>query len=150
MMMETKDEVLGAVVLMERLIPRLNPNTRETLRRNNLTQVQSTLNIILQQVRNDCREPLILTPIMEVITLIDNVMSDETFVETDAETKHLMVDRLDSALNQLYLFAGKYYMKNQFTWSLTKTDVLRHIVDCCMNNGFYFDYDKILRAEGVL
>lgn len=149
-MSQVKDEILGAVVLMERLIPRLNPNTRETLKRNNLTQVQSTLSIILQQLRTDCREPLILTPIMEVITLIESVTSDDTFVETDAETKHLMVDRLNSALNQLYLYAGKYYMKNEFTWSLTKTDVLRHIVDCCMNNGFYFDYDRLLKVEGVL
>ena len=149
-MSEVKDEILGAVVLMERLIPRLNPNTRETLKRNNLTQVQSTLSIILQQLRTDCIEPLILTPIMEVITLIESVTSDDTFVETDAETKHLMVDRLNSALNQLYLYAGKYYMVNEFTWSLTKTDVLRHIVDCCMNNGFYFNYDNILRVEGAL
>lgn len=149
-MSQVKDEILGAVVLMERLIPRLNPNTRETLKRNNLTQVQSTLSIILQQLRTDCREPLILTPIMEVITLIESVTSDDTFVETDAETKHLMVDRLNSALNQLYLYAGKYYMKNEFTWSLTKTDVLRHIVDCCMNNGFYFDYDRMLKVEGAL
>lgn len=149
-MNQVKDEVLGAVVLMERLIPRLNPNTRETLKRNNLTQVQSTLSIILQQLRADCREPLILTPIMEVITLIESVTSDDTFVETDAETKYLMVDRLNSALNQLYLYAGKYYMKNEFTWSLTKTDVLRHIVDCCMNNGFYFDYDRMLKVEGAL
>lgn len=149
-MSEVKDEILGAVVLMERLIPRLNPNTRETLKRNNLTQVQSTLSIILQQLRTDCREPLILTPIMEVITLIESVTSDDTFVETDTETKHLMVDRLNSALNQLYLYAGKYYMVNEFTWSLTKTDVLRHIVDCCMNNGFYFNYDNILRVEGAL
>lgn len=145
-----KNEVLSAVILMERIIPRLHANTRELISKQHLTQIQQSLSMVLRQLTNECKDPLVLTPIMEVMTLIDNVTEDETFVETDAETKSLIVDRLADASSQLYLFAGKYYMKNEFTWSLSKFDVLKHIVDNCMELGFYFGYDKQLRAEGIL
>lgn len=144
------NEVLSAVILMERVIPRLHANSRETIKRQQLRQVVQSLSMVLRSLSDYCKEPLVLTPIMEVMTLIDNVTADETFVETDAETKELIVNRLDTALTQLYLFTGKFYMEHEFTWTLTKTDVLRHIVDVCMDNGFYFGYDKILQAEGAI
>jgi hypothetical protein len=147
---QENNEVLSAVILMERVIPRLHANSRETIRRQQLKQVESSLTMVLHSLADNCKEPLVLTPIMEVITLIDNVTADDTFVETDAETKEMIVERLDTAINQLYLFAGKFYMNNEFTWAVTKSDVLRHIVDTCMLNGFYFGYDKILQSEGVL
>lgn len=144
------NEVLSAVILMERVLPRMHANSRETIKRQQLKQVVQSLSMVLRSLSDYCKEPLVLTPIMEVMTLIDSVTADETFVETDAETKELIVSRLDTALTQLYLFAGKFYMEHEFTWTLTKTDVLRHIVDVCMDNGFYFGYDKILQAEGAI
>lgn len=144
------NEVLSAIILMERVLPRMHANSRETIKRQQLKQVVQSLSMVLRSLSDYCKEPLVLTPIMEVMTLIDNVTADETFVETDAETKELIVNRLDTALTQLYLFAGKFYMEHEFTWTLTKTDVLRHIVDVCMDNGFYFGYDKILQAEGAI
>lgn len=144
------NEVLSAVILMERVLPRMHANSRETIKRQQLKQVAQSLSMVLRSLSDYCKEPLVLTPIMEVMTLIDSVTADETFVETDAETKELIVSRLDTALTQLYLFAGKFYMEHEFTWTLTKTDVLRHIVDVCMDNGFYFGYDKILQAEGAI
>lgn len=149
-MSQENNEVLSAVILMERVIPRLHANSRETIKRQQLKQVTQSLSMVLRSLTDYCTEPLVLTPIMEVITLIDNVTADDTFVETDAETKTLIVSRLDSAITQLYLFAGRFYMEHEFTWTLTKTDVLRHIVDTCMDNGFYFGYDKILQQEGSI
>lgn len=145
-----KNEVLSAVILMERITPRIHANSREPISKQHLLQIQQSLSMVLRQLSEECKDPLILTPIMEVMTLIDSVTEDETFVETDAETKQLIVERLSDANSQLYLFAGKYYMNNSFTWSLSKFDVLKHIVDNCMDLGFYFGYDKILRAEGIL
>lgn len=149
-MSQENNEVLSAVILMERVIPRLHANSRETIKRQQLKQVTQSLSMVLRSLTNYCAEPLVLTPIMEVITLIDNITADDTFVETDAETKTLIVSRLDSAITQLYLFTGRFYMEHEFTWTLTKTDVLRHIVDACMDNGFYFGYDKILQQEGAI
>lgn len=145
-----KNEVLSAVILMERVTPRLHANSREPISKQHLLQIQQSLSMVLRQLTGECKDPLVLTPIMEVTKLIDSVTEDETFVETDAETKMLMVERLSDAISQLYLFAGKYYMKNEFTWSLSKSEVLRHIVDNCMELGFYFGVDKELRAQGIL
>lgn len=145
-----ENEVLSAVILMERILPRLHANSRETIKRQQLKQIAQSLSMVLRTLTDYCREPLVLTPIMEVLTLIDSVTAEETFAETDMETKSLIVNRLDNALTQLSLFAGRFYMEHEFTWTLTKTDVLRHIVDTCMDNGFYFGYDKILQAEGAI
>ena len=72
------------------------------------------------------------------------------FVETDAETKGLIVDRMENAYEQLCLFAGKFYMSNDFEFTFTKVDILREIVDTCIRLGYYFGYDKILREEGAI
>ena len=149
-MSKENNDVLTSVILMERVIPRLHANSREPISRQQLKQITQSLSMVLRSLYNDCKEPLVLTPIMEVMTLADNVMADDTFVETDSETKSIIVDRLDTAITELYIFAGKFYMTNEFTWTLTKTDALRHIVDTCMDNGFYFGYDKALQAEGVI
>lgn len=144
------NEVLSAVVLMQRIIPRLHPNSRETIKKQHLLQIKQSVSIVIRSLKDYCTEPLVLTPIMEVMTLIDTVVSDDTFAETDSETKALMVDRLSSSLDQLYLFAGKFYMTHDFTWSLSKSGVLKDIVSNCLELGFYFDYDKQLRAEGLI
>lgn len=144
------NEVLSATTLMERIMPRLDANSRAPISAQHLMQIQQSLSMVLKQLAVDCHEPLVLTPIMEVVNLIDSVTEDETFVETDAETKQIIVEKLSDALSQLYLFAGKYYMTHDFTWSLGRSDILRHIVDACMDLGYYFGYDAKLRAEGIL
>ncbi len=65
-----------------------------------------------------------------------------TFVETDMESKQIIINELSKALNELYKFAGKYYTTNHFTYNLGKEDILRSIVDACINQGYYFGYDK--------
>lgn len=148
-MSQLNDTILSSIILMERVIPRLHGNSRETIKRQQLKQVDETLSLVLQYIKGDVNA-LVLTPIMEVVQLIDDVTADESFVETDAETKELIISRLSNALTQLYLFAGKYYMDHEFTWTMTKTNVLRNIVDVCMENGNYFGYDIQLRKEGVI
>lgn len=144
-MAEVNDKILSAVVLLQRVIPRLKANDRSTISRQHLMHIQQTISMVLQQILNDCTQPLVLTPLMEIVQLIEDVTADESFVETDAETKQLIVDRANNAMAQLYLFAGKFYMDHEFTWTLTKTDVLRTIVDACMDLGFYFGYDKDIK-----
>lgn len=145
------DNVISAVTLMERIVPRLSANSRETISRQRLSQISSSLQIVLELLTaQECREPLILTPIMEVITLIDGVMEEQAFVETDNDTKEIIVNKVMTALQHLYMFAGVYYMTHEFTYTMSKTDVLRNIVDACVANGFYFGVDKQLREEGIL
>ena len=149
-MAQPNDKVLSAVILMQRVIPRLNANDRSTIKRQQLLSIQQSITMALQQLYNDCKQPLVLTPLMEVVELISNVTSEETFVETDAETKALIVDRVGKSMQQLYLFAGRFYMDHEFTWTLAKSDVLRSIVNNCIELGYYFGEDDVLRKEGVI
>lgn len=147
---QINDKVLSAVILMQRVVPRLCANDRSTIKRQQLLSIQQSITMALQQLYSDCKSPLVLTPLMEVVALISNVTSDDTFVETDAETKSLIVDRVSSSMQQLYLFAGHFYMENEFTWTLAKSDVLRSIVNNCIDLGFYFGEDEKMRQEGIL
>lgn len=149
-MNKENNEVLTAIILMERIIPRLFANSRETIKRSSLNQIGQSLNMVLKALSDNCTDPLVLTPIMEVVQLIDVVTSEADFVETDNETKQLIVDRLTTALNSMYIFAGKFYINNEFEFSIGKMDVLRNIVDACIDAGFYFGYDAKLRQEGAL
>lgn len=149
-MSKVNNEVLTAVILMERLIPRLHANSRETIKRSSLKQIEQSLTMVLKALSDNCSDPLVLTPIMEVVELIDTVTTEVSFAETDNETKQLIVDRLTTALNNMYIFAGKFYINNEFEYNIGKMDVLRNIVDTCINAGFYFGYDTKLRQEGAL
>lgn len=142
--------VITAVNILERVLPRLHYSSRETIKRSQLIQIEQTLTIALKSLHEVCKEPLILTPLMESINLIDTLKKDNNFIETDKETKEILNDRVNSALGQLYLFAGKFYMENDFTFSIGKTDVLINIVDYCINAGYYFGYDKELREKGLI
>lgn len=149
-MSQENNTVLSAVVLMERVIPRLNASSRETISRKSLLSIDQSLTMVLRSLTGDCTDPRVLTPIMEAVTLIENVTSSDSFIETDDETKSIIVDKVQQALSELYLFAGKFYTTHEFTWSLTKTDILRHIVDACMDMGYYFGVDDKLREEGLI
>lgn len=149
-MSKLNNEVLTAVILMERIIPRLHANSRETIKRSSLKQIEQSLTMVLRSLTDNCTNPLVLTPIMEVVELIDEVVTEPSFVETANETKQLIVDRLTTALDNLYVFAGKFYIENEFDFNIGKMDVLRNIVDTCINSGFYFGYDVKLRQEGII
>ena len=144
-----KDSILNAVSLMERIIPRLKPSTRETIRRNQLVSIQQSLILVMKTLSEDCTSSIVLTHLMESVNLIDTVTGNPTFEETDAETKSLLIDRANMALSEMYMFAGKFYMTHHFTWAINRSEVLRNIVDYCIKNGFYFGYDKKLRSENV-
>ena len=79
-----------------------------------------------------------------------NVVKDDTFVETDAETKAIIVDKLNTGLSELYLFAGKYYMTHEFNYVPTKSELLVTIINECLARGFYFGEDEVLRREGII
>lgn len=144
------NEILTTVTLIRRLYPRLHINSRETIRKTQLLQIKQSLSIALHTMKDYCQKTIILTPIMEVIGLIETLVADGTFVETDAETKSLIIERIDSAYVQLCLFAGEFYTKHDFTWNVQKDEILRDIVYTCLDMGYYFGYDKKLMEEGLI
>lgn len=147
--MENNDILLG-VILLEKILPQLKRNTREPIRRNTLISIQRSIDLCLGKIYPYCSEVMIMTPLMEVRELIATITEQQSFTETDIETKNEICQRIVQALSSLYLFAGKFYMTNEFSFSLGMSDVLRRIVDNCMTNNFYFGYDKILEEEGAI
>lgn len=150
MMGQVNDKILSAVILMQRVTPRLNANDRSTLKRQQLVSIQQSITMALQQLHEDCKDVMVLTPLMDVVCLIDSVTADASFVETDNETKQLVVENVFKALSSLYLFAGKFYMEHEFTWNISKGDILRSIVNSCVEQGYYFGEDEVMCKEGVL
>lgn len=135
------NSVLSAVIMLERIIQRLNFDSRDTISIADLKSTSDQLGQVLKQLKN-CKDVMIMTPIVEVITLIEETLKTGGVIESDAAMKQILADKLTEAMHHLYLFAGKFYIENNFTWAMTKTFVLRNIVDTCVANGIYFGFDK--------
>lgn len=149
-MPQENNDVLISISLMERAIALMKEDTREPVRKSSLTQVERMLNNVLIKIVPFTKESLILVPCMEVLELIKVMLEDASFEETDNESKTLIVKKLKDSLNFMYLFAGKHYMTNEFSYSMGLSDILKRVVDNCIANNFYFGYDNILRAEGAI
>lgn len=147
--MENKD-VLIAVSLAERVLIMLKENTRETVKKSTIDSIKRNLEMILVKVIPYSKDVMITTPIMEMLELIKIIEQDSSFVETDNETKETLVLKVKMALSQLYLFAGKFYMNNEFPYTMGIADLLKRIVDSCLASGFYFGVDEELITEGSL
>lgn len=148
--MAVNNDILICLSLIERVLPMLKENTRETIKKASLEQINRNLENALSKLVPYCKEAVILTPIMEMIELIKVIKQDDTFVETDNETKKVLVLKTKAALGPLYVFAGKFYIENEFTYSLGLNDLLKRIVDMCLSSEFYFGYDELLRSEGAI
>ena len=146
--MAANNDVLICVALMERVLPMLKENTRETIKKSSLEQVNRNLENALSKLVPYCKDAVILTPIMEMIELISVIKQDETFVETDNETKKVLGLKTKAALSGLYVFAGKFYITNEFNYSMGLDDLLKRIIEVCMSSEFYFGYDELLRSQG--
>lgn len=151
MVNQENNEIISAVNMMERLLPRLKEDSRETIKRAHLGQIKVNIMMILKLLNNNgCNNLMLLTPLMEVANLIETLMKDDNFIETDEDTKYLIVDRMRPAMVEMYIFAGKFYMEHHFEFVPTQMSILINIVEACINNGFYFGYDEKLKAEGLI
>ena len=134
----TNDNVIVAITLLERLEPLLNTSNRATINTRHLTEIHDRLTMVLQLVKPVTNDVMILTPLAATVQLIDALKKESGFVETSADVKQIICDKIEDAMNALYLFAGKYYMENHFTYTTGRVSTLQNIVDRCIRNGFYF------------
>lgn len=134
----TNDNVITAITLLERLEPILNANSRATINVRHLTEIHGRLTMVLQLINPVAKDVMILTPLANTVKLIEALKNEPGFVETSQDVKNIICEKIQDALNSLYLFAGKYYMENHFTYTPGKVSSLRNIVDHCIKNGFYF------------
>lgn len=138
--MATDNNVISAITLMERLDPLLHRADRAPISLHHLEQIEDKLQHALRVMNGIVTQPLIITPIAEVLTLIKTIKEEKNFVETNSETKEIICDKLDTSLTNLYLFAGRYYETHEFDYTFGKHATLQRIVDACVQSGYYFNY----------
>lgn len=140
--MEIDNEVLSAVMLIERVGPKMRSTSREPIRRPALMQIKDQYLRVLGIISSKCSDMLLLTPIAESVKLIESILEDNSYIETDSDTKDILTDKYSTILQRVYLFAGKYYMDHEFEYNLSKDVLITNIVDSCVANGFYFGFDN--------
>ena len=146
----TNNDMLMGIALMERIVPLLNENTRVSIRRDTCLSIGRNLELCLGKIINYTKDNLILMPIVEASELIKTIVDEEGFTETSAECKAILIDKIHMGLNGLYLFAGKWYMNHDFDYTPGIAQIVVRIVDSCINQGYYFNYDAQLQAEGKI
>lgn len=138
----TTNDVLFAVAILSRTYKMLDPNTRVPISKSTLGSIKNQIGMSLEKIMGHTNDVLILMPLTEADKLIETVISDETFQETPAEVKTILIDKLSYALDMMNLFAGKFYIKNEFDYNPGLFDTVRGIVDSCMKQGYYFGFDN--------
>ena len=140
--METNNNVITAITLIERLRPFCHARDRAPISARHVKQIQDRIVLALNLVGPIVTNGLVLSSLGELKTLLDTMLEDKSFVETNEESKAIINDKLDTVLGQLYLFAGKYYEDHEFDFDLGLTDILCRIVDYNINNGYYFHMEE--------
>ena len=136
--MKTNNNVITAITLIEHVKPLLHYRDRAPIQLRHLVQIQQRLVTALELIRDDIKSPLVTVPLGEVITLVDVLQNERNFIETTAEIKETICEHIFSALDQLYLAAGKFYEKNEFDYSPGLDPILQGIVNTNIENGYYF------------
>lgn len=136
--MVKNNNVITAITLMERMKPLLHVNDRAPISARHLKQISERLSTVLTLIKDVTRDPLIMIPIGEVLTLIDTLQSESNFVETSSEVKEIICNKIFSALEELYLFGGRFYENHEFDYNIGQDIILQTMVDVNIQNGYYF------------
>ena len=137
-MAEENNSLLKAILMLERVKPMMHEQDRAPIDLHHLRQIKERIVLTLNIVAPITQSAVITAPLIEVINLIDTMSEDSTFVETTDEAKKVLCSKVDDAMDELYLFAGKYYMDHEFNYTMTLDAILRKIVDVNLAHGFFF------------
>lgn len=137
------NSVLIAVAVLERIQPELKSEKRVQLNRTNLTVIKQTANQAITNLMNaNFRDDVVFSNLLATINIVDALLADEQYDQTDQSTKEELTDRMTTALNVLYLKAGQYYETTEFDYDPRMYKILTSIVDECIKQGYYFGIDK--------
>ena len=131
--------LLIGLTLLERTEPCLKSNKRDQLSRLNLEEIKRNLSKSLEYISDaGINDILINGYLISVVECIDIVLSNSSFVETDSETKNIIVEKTGEALNNLYVAVGKYYTTHDFDYSVRLDAILQRVINECIARGYYF------------
>lgn len=136
------NDVLVAVALLERVLPLLKENTRESIRKDTLISIHRNIDMCVGKLHAYTQDVDIMMPLMELMQLKEALCEDADFVECSADVKKVFVEKTHMSLNALYLYAGKYYSKNEFDYSNGIKLLLIRIIESCLSQGHYFGFEQ--------
>lgn len=145
---------LKAFMLAKRTRPLLLGDKRAQIRRSGLTAIHQTIGRALEQLQKvgDRKNNMfILGNMVGILELVGALLQDENYVETDTETKELLVKKLDECVSAMYMDVAEYYMTHDFDPDADAVDtVLQDIIDVCIDRGYYFGEDERIEKEVVV
>lgn len=138
--MVADNSVLIALAILERVEPQLNAETRSQIDRNSLIAIQHYIMQAQQKLMGvELKHFEIKSNLAEADNLIIEMLADDAFKMTDIATKELIVSKIETALNLLYVDAGMYYdTEHEFKFSIGLNPLLQRIVNRCIAKGYYF------------
>lgn len=74
------------------------------------------------------------------IESIDALSEDNQFLATNNDTKNYLVDKLYPTIIEFKVNIGKYLLEREFEYSPAMDNIIKNIIDTCLENGYYFDY----------
>lgn len=150
--MQDKDFLISSVKCLIDAKGQLKIDTREQLQKVNCTAIQVYCKLALsyllkQDTGFDVME--ITANISNVIKLITDILVDDSFTETDSETKDFINQLMLVALTKLCIVTGKYYSsEHEFNFNIQLTKTYNYIIDVCIDNDYYFGMTEEDIREG--
>ena len=134
------NDVIQSVALLEHVKGSLHADSRSQLSRTELTEIQRLLGQVLNKLVGKGEEfGNIKIELLSVHDLIAQILQDEDVDTTDTDTKNMIAGPINSAMEALYIKAGKYYYQdNEFEYYLGLDDLLQRIIRVCVKSGFFF------------
>lgn len=132
------NDLLIATSVIERAIRvYVKGEKRSQLTKIELAELASSIAIALSKIKTDNIH--ILGPLVDVNTLIEEMLRTESFTETDLETKEVIAQNLYDSLDLLYRECALYYQKNEFSYSVKLDTLLITIIEYCAKRGMRFE-----------
>ena len=134
------NDVIQSVALLEHIKGSLHSDSRSQLSRTELAEIQRLLGQVLNKLAGKGEEfANIKIELLGAHDFIAQILKDEDVDTTDTDTKNMIADPITSAMESLYIRAGKYYFRdNEFDYYLGLDDLLQRIIRACVKSGFFF------------
>lgn len=142
---------LKAFMLVKRTKPLLLGGKRAQVRRSGIMAIQQTMSRAweqLQKAEGRKNNMFIVGNMVGILEIVKALLQDENYVETDTETKELLLKKLDECIDAMYPDVAEYYMTHDFDPEADPVEnVLQDIIDTCICRGYYFGEDKLIEEE---
>ena len=142
MSVDKNNDLIVACNILFRVESLVEPQNRVQLSKETLTNVNSYLIKAIKHIDSSIPEfSLNVIELGKIVEFIDSVINKEVMEYISVNTKEALVERLCPTIKSFELNVGKYLTEGEgFEFKQNKTNVLKRIVDDCINMRYYFGY----------